>query len=149
MDLIQKEEPQNITVQNICMAAQVNRTTFYAHYTDVCDLTEKCEIGLRASLKGSSDPNYALQFLRLMQENKDFYRLYFGYHKTCPAQNGPSQVWLQTTGTDAPSSPDRYRLVFYQAGIDALLAQWVEQGCMDPPEKIQELLVQRLPDKIF
>ena len=37
------EREQQPTVSELCEYAQINRTTFYRHYTDVMDLMEKTE----------------------------------------------------------------------------------------------------------
>ena len=36
--LLQQKEPSQISVKEICAAAEVNRTTFYANYLDIYDL---------------------------------------------------------------------------------------------------------------
>lgn len=55
-----KEKPVNrITVKEVCERAEINRATFYAHYTDVYDLLEKLEEetldGLRRFIANRSD----------------------------------------------------------------------------------------------
>lgn len=152
MDLLKTGEMQNITIHNICRNAQINRTTFYAHFSDIRELTEKCEIALRNSLKielrkiYSNEGNppigiFQIKFLQFLKEKADFYRLYFLYHSVETAQNGPSQIWLSSIS----SQLDNYRQVFYRAGVEAILTQWVEDGCKDSPETIQSILRWHLP----
>gem|GEM_PF-219601 len=42
-ELIQEMEPDKITVTAICKKAEINRATFYKHYLDVPDLTDKLQ----------------------------------------------------------------------------------------------------------
>ncbi len=42
-ELIQEMEPEKITVTAICKKAEINRATFYKHYLDVPDLTDKLQ----------------------------------------------------------------------------------------------------------
>lgn len=158
IDLLKSGDTKEITVHNICRSAEVNRTTFYAHFSDIRDLTEKCERQLRESLKAkfretsSEEGNlpvpievFQMEFLQLVKEHIDFYRLYFLYHSIETAPNGPSQVWL----FDSPAHLDRYRQAFYRAGIEAILRRWVEEGCTNPSETVQSILSQCLPENFL
>ena len=41
LELLKVKNIQQITVRAICEMADINRSTFYAHYLDVYDLLEK------------------------------------------------------------------------------------------------------------
>lgn len=43
MTLLKKKPLSSITVKEICVKADINRSTFYAHYKDVFDLMEQIE----------------------------------------------------------------------------------------------------------
>lgn len=151
VELLKTKKVQNITIQDICNMSGVNRTTFYAHFSDIRELTERSEIQIREAAmiafqedgsEQQSAQQWQLFFLRSMKNSMNFYHLYFQCHKNEPAQNGPAQVWL----FDASAHLDNYRQAFYRAGIEAILRQWVEGGCADSPEIIQSVLSQRLPE---
>ena len=38
MELLKQKPLQNISIKELCEKAEINRGTFYAHYTDVYDL---------------------------------------------------------------------------------------------------------------
>lgn len=40
LELMKDSDFEKITVKQICEKAQVNRSTFYAHYTDIYDIME-------------------------------------------------------------------------------------------------------------
>lgn len=43
LNLLEKKDISQITVKEICEDADINRATFYSHYTDVYDLLKKIE----------------------------------------------------------------------------------------------------------
>lgn len=43
INLLEKKEISQITIKEICEYADINRATFYSHYTDVYDLLRKIE----------------------------------------------------------------------------------------------------------
>jgi len=43
IDLLEKKDISQITIKEICEKADINRTTFYAHYNDQYDLLRKIE----------------------------------------------------------------------------------------------------------
>ena len=50
--LLQHRELKQITVTDICKAADVNRTTFYANYLDLYDLADAVQKRLEAEVLG-------------------------------------------------------------------------------------------------
>jgi len=43
LELMEQKPISKITIKELCEKADINRTTFYAHYTDQCDLLRKIE----------------------------------------------------------------------------------------------------------
>ena len=50
LELMKYMEFEKITVKKICENAQVNRSTFYAHFIDINDMLDKMEQTLREEL---------------------------------------------------------------------------------------------------
>lgn len=55
VELMQKESIHKISIKQICEAADVNRTTFYAHYCDRYELLEDVEREMAKGLKAEID----------------------------------------------------------------------------------------------
>ena len=83
-----KKPVSKITVREICERAQINRSTFYAHYMDVYDLFEKVESQMaqmfqenfRSFEKSGESWDFLLAMERVFQfiyEYRDFFGLYF------------------------------------------------------------------------
>jgi AcrR family transcriptional regulator len=83
---------QAITIQDITERAMVNRSTFYRHYLDKCDLMthymndvydlisdEKIAAEKRSDIPEHL-PSGLVAMLRHIQENAEFYRIMFGKH---------------------------------------------------------------------
>src|SRR5699024_477502 len=51
LQLLKEKQFSNITVKEICEVADINRSTFYAHYADQYDLLEKIEIEIIEDLQ--------------------------------------------------------------------------------------------------
>lgn len=161
MTLLRAGDQEGITVQRICDEAKINRTTFYAHFTDLHDLVKKSEARLRERLKaefdvdciGEASQAFQLFLLRHIQANADFYRLYFLYRNPFGNNLGPEQAWASVgemeAAQTASGSKDHYYQAFRRSGVAAVLEQWVKQGCLDEPEHIQSLLLQHLPENFL
>lgn len=83
--LLQDRELNQITVTEICKAAQVNRTTFYANYLDIYNLADAVQKRLEEEVIGLYQEERERQynsnnFLKLfchIKENQIFYKTYF------------------------------------------------------------------------
>ena len=65
--ILRNKPIQSISIKELCEIAEINRSTFYLHYTDIYDLLNQIEEemfeGLKAALKpvvesGDGTPNY-------------------------------------------------------------------------------------------
>jgi AcrR family transcriptional regulator len=85
---VEKKGFTAVTVQDITERAMVNRSTFYRHYLDKCDLVqqymadvfafpsgEKVEVTLEADQTRGPVPSGLLNLLKHVQEYADFYRI--------------------------------------------------------------------------
>lgn len=84
--LMHKRQPAKITVKDICEGAEVNRSTFYLHYTQPNDILIELEDeairqvsdslrSIGGSVEAPSDARqYLLAFLRYIQKNDELFR---------------------------------------------------------------------------
>lgn len=75
IELLEKKEFANISVQEICTLAGINRTTFYRHYQNQSDLLHEIEhdilYGIAQRLNGSdSTDNGLIQTLIYLEEQR-------------------------------------------------------------------------------
>ena len=155
MKHIERQESGEISVANLCKEASINRTTFYAHYDDTYDLlckTEKqnrrkFEVNLQKQFGESSIPSQENMsgFLQYIEKNQKFYRACLQHCVELPVDDYLSHLW-EVVGK--PWKEDKwteeYYSAFYRAGVSALLAEWLKQGCANPAEDIHLILLEHL-----
>lgn len=91
LELMQRKPINKITVKEVCERAELNRATFYAHYSDCFDLLESIEEDLFGQFERSMQ-DYVQSFdiarlvdglYRIVQENEEVCRvLLFGRRST-------------------------------------------------------------------
>lgn len=162
VDLLETNEHATITVSAICKQAQINRSTFYAHYLDVYDLMGQMEQYLseeliteyqahQLSAYTMFSPSYMKIFLSHIKQHQRFYRISLQRKKSFPLEQGFDICWnhivkpvcLQRGITS--ESDMMYYFVFYQAGLTIVLKRWVEQGCTESEESLIALLKPCMP----
>jgi len=149
-----------ITVRLICEKAEVNRSTFYAHYTDIYDMIGQMETNLQKKLL----ENYPvpekviplsresfLIFLKFIREHINFYRVALKARREFPLKQGFEPLWEQVVRPlclKAGISSENEMLFYFvgfQAGFTMILNRWVEQGCAESEEKIAEIIQNIIP----
>ena len=103
LELMKHMEFEKITVKKICEKAQVNRSTFYAHFTDIYDMLDKMEQTLREELllsyQNGNKESYVfsehsfLLFLEHIKKHKYFYKVNLQTRKSFPLKQGYEKLW--------------------------------------------------------
>jgi len=162
IDMLAVQEINQITVRSICQAANINRTTFYAHFQDVYDLLAQLEAKMNSRIMEQYDINklngtffmtaeYILPFLTFIRDHQNFYRACLNKRKNFPIEAGFEQLWNRAVKPNALqkgiTSEDEmmYYFVFYQAGITMCLKRWVDHGCQEPPDKLCNYILNCFP----
>jgi len=143
--LIQTREIDAVTVTEICKEAGVNRTTFYASYTDIYDLAEAVQKRLEQEVLGlyqneREHPQH--DFLKLfyhIRDNQLFYKTYF---KLC--KDGHLHLFGYDTNDAAKYYNNKnieYHIEFFGNGLNAVIKKWLNGGCRETPEEINEVII--------
>lgn len=146
LNFLQTKELSQITVSEICKAADINRSTFYANYLDVYDLADKLCDKLEAQVAALYSEEYVsqtnsndyLKLFRHVYENQIFYKTYFklGY-------DGRHQITFYDTSQAQAHFNNRfidYHIEFFKQGLNAIIKKWLAGGCKETPEDMQEIL---------
>lgn len=162
INLLQEKEIHKISVSEICRLSEINRTSFYLHYTDVYNLMEKIEhnMSLYFGKLFTAPENYNLgdRFVRLflfIQEHQNFYRVYLNNQKEMHLLEGiipdSASASLQDMIKKLGFTKEHeylYHQAFFKAGFTALVREWLNSGCMESPEELAEILHREYtPDK--
>ncbi len=161
---LMKEKPINkISVTEICKTADVNRSTFYAYYTDIYDLHQKIlkeffsiqktvikyikeEIMTKndiAEITYADYYNIVSYYLETVEENKQLYKFVFNQNANNSIHQSFGKVLYHTLkGVLNPLIEEKRIAEFKQAftfvsgGTTALIMQWVQKDCDTPIESL-------------
>lgn len=84
LELMKEKSITEITVREICEKADMNRSTFYLHYTDVFNLLNEVEDSILSEMKSMIEPvyldresfiEYIAIFLKKIKDNKDTFEV--------------------------------------------------------------------------
>ena len=160
LELMNQTPFEKITVRLVCERAGVNRSTFYAHYTDLYDMIEQMETNLRKQLIDrypDSDKvtplslESLLTFLAFIREHKDFYRAAFKARRGFPLKQEAEPLWGQVVkplclkAGIVSEGEMMFYFVGFQAGFTMILKCWVEQDCAEREEKIAQIIQNIIP----
>lgn len=162
LDLMKHTEFEKITVKKICETAGVNRSTFYAHFTDIYDMLDRMEDFLHQELLESypfhsnpedlpfSDP-LILLFLQHIRKHQYFYRIALQTRRAFPLKQGFEPLWnliikprCQAAGITSEDEM-MYYFVYFQAGFTIVLKRWVDTGCKESETRIAQTLKNCIP----
>lgn len=144
--LLQHTELGKISVTDICKAAQVNRTTFYANYLDIYDLAEAVQKSLEEEVLGLYQKEWeegrsSHDFLKLfyhIKENPLFYKTYFKLNTEGKVR------FVGYNIEDALARFDNrhieYHIEFFANGLNAVIRKWLDNDCLEAPEEIFEII---------
>ncbi len=148
IELIQTKEISEINVTDLVRLAKVNRSTFYVNYLDIYDLADKIkekmyhsilEIYKEEAIKREHSYNY-LKLFKHIKENQIYYRtlfkLNFDFREYFQSDLDNKEA-LKYFGT---LKNIEYHKEFFKAGLSAVIKKWLQEGCKESPEEINEIL---------
>lgn len=143
-----------ITVREICERANINRSTFYAHYQDIWDVVERVE----AQMAKQAGNAYLSQVHRSLEsafeslfsflaEYRQFYLLYFAERQTASIfllidpvyQEKEKQLTPELLGYTLKGERE-YHYEFFLGGLTALVRRWLKNDCKETPRELVEIL---------
>ena len=157
--LLETKEFADINIMDICKAANVNRSTFYAHYDNTYDLLKEthqamignflseCTFDDPVDLKDMRNldkddlnfvsPKYLLPYLQYIQKHKRLFKIYndnshaFEAHDTDKyiIDNLFVPIYAKYGVTDKKLI--YYMQKYFLKGIDAIINEWVQNDCED------------------
>ena len=156
--LLEKYKYNDITISQICNQANINRSTFYCHYTDINDLIIKVE--KKFAQETASIFNYGerrsheamVEMFAFVRDNKYFYKAFLNIPYTTFAEYDTKAKCLENVGKDydIKSSIDMglyYRASFFGAGIKEICRLWLENNCKETPEEMASLLLEEYKNR--
>ena len=146
IEMLQTKKLSEISVSDICKLAGLNRTTFYANYTDIYGLADAIRDKLenevsdlyREEVTQGFNSNDYLKLFQHIKDNQIFYKTYFklGYDNNY-------KIFRYDTNLAREHFQNRfieYHMDFFKAGITQIIKLWLKSGCKESPEDMAEII---------
>ncbi|MEE3488941.1 MAG: TetR/AcrR family transcriptional regulator [Bulleidia sp.] len=168
VELLKEKDFEFITIKEICAKAGVNRTTFYLHYETIADLVnETLELTMKQFQESFSVkpkefvPNiknaplqdlvlitreYLHPYLTFIQEHQPLYKAAFTNPATFDTNGHMENVYRYVLlpileRFHVPEEKRVYMMDFFIYGCMAIIRRWVANGCREPIEQIESLVI--------
>ncbi len=166
--LLQQKSIKDITVRELADLVDINRSTFYLHYTDIYDLLEKTEQRLLERLTTAAEEDWQdafspERFFRFLEQT---FTILAENAPLCSALMGPNgdiaflrtieslvrEKGIQTLHSFAPKGIRerdlQYMISYALSGCVGLVEHWLKKGCQEPPTHMAELCLLLLREGI-
>lgn len=146
MELLTEKDFSEITVSEISKKAGINRSTFYANFIDIDDLSRNIKEKLledfrkvyENEIKSKKNSNDFLKLFYHIKENQIIYNTYFKLgtpftEKEIHYDYNLAEKYFGGKNID-------YHIEFFRNGINAVIRKWLESGCKESPEEIENII---------
>lgn len=166
-ELIKEKPLDKISVTEICQKADVNRSTFYAYYTDIYDLHQKIikeffemhrEILNKSKKILETKPNIftlsvddyyeiAYIYVKTTKDNQELYKFIFNQNSTNTTHVTYAKMFFRALLEFFPeSTPEktinhfRSAFTFISGGTTSAIMDWLQKGCPTSVETLSRSL---------
>ena len=164
--LLETKEYEYITIKEICHIANVNRSTFYLHYSNMNDLLEETIKSLNLSFNSHfnsrenentiiskdnlenllliNDDNL-IPYLNFIKENKNIYKVLKNHPQLFNVNKTYDQMFrklfvpiMKRFGLD--EKWHKYLMDFYISGLTSIVLDWVYDDCKIPVQEVSDFI---------
>lgn len=153
LELMETRGLDRVTVTDICSAADVNRSTFYAHYEDVHQLLREIEDGMLERMPVLPIP-YANQpdqqglerlaeFLQYVKSNAQLYRVMLIRRDGGAFFNRAVSAMMEAARSSGQIEDERlmrYDCAYRLNGTIGIIREWIEDGFAMMPEELAKVI---------
>lgn len=153
--LLQTKEINEIAITDICKLSKINRSTFYTNYLDIYDLADKVKkiiiddvINLYPEERENRIHSY--NYLKLFQNIKDnqiTYKTLFKLNPEIKEFYDFNDIENQSLKYYGTINNIDYHIEFFKAGLNAVIKKWLDNGCKESPEEMNEIIVSEYKNK--
>lgn len=146
MELVETKRMEDISVSEICKLAGVNRTTFYSNYDGIHSIAEAIKEDIEnrfaALYEDEVTKGYnSNDFLRLfvfIKSNQKLLGTYFrlGFESEARILRYDTRLADEYFGGKMID----YHMEFFRAGITRIIRMWLDGGCRETPEEMNEVI---------
>ena len=167
LSLLEKKSFAYITVSEICEEAGVNRSTFYLHYENTCDLLHEAtkyvldrfvsyfsvdaeDITSKFTECELRDLNfinkkYLHPYLTYIRENQRIFSAVLSHPSTFKFEDIFQRLFDHIFNPildrfHYPAGERKYVMMFYLSGVTAVITEWLKDGCQKSVDEISEII---------
>lgn len=167
LSLLEKKSFEYITIREICETAGVNRSTFYLHYENTCDLLEEATryvidkfisyfpfephqitsnfTGGDASKLNFVTEEYLHPYLSFIKDNKRMFSAVLSQPLTFKFDVYFERLFENIFSPILdrfryPDSEQRYVIMFYLSGLNAIIKEWLLEDCSKSIPEVEEII---------
>ena len=119
--LLKEKELKDISASELCEKAGINRSTFYDNYADTFALANAYAEKIEKSVAEQPHTNGEFAWIfDYIKSNADVFEIYF-------------KLGMSKKTAD-------YKTLFFRNGVYAVAKMWFEGGCVEPPERMGEII---------
>ena len=169
MALLEDRDFSEISIMDVCRSAEVNRSTFYAHYETMHDLLEEtyralieiflaeCSFGANVDLRDIRNmkkddlnfctPEYLVPYLNYIKAHRTLYRAFVKNARSFETEKIDDMlieticlpIYERHGVTDKKLVT--YMQKFFLRGIEAILHEWVGNNCADDVQFVCDVIM--------
>ena len=150
IDLLSTKTIDKISVLHLCNTADINRKTFYAHYSTPEDVLVEIENDIIKDIKNILEQytieNYLPHFFEFIKNNQYQYKILIRNRSSRLKENLTVMMEEYCYSHMMPEEtfPDRNSakifLTYSTAGAVAITDTWLDSGCIQTPEEVSALI---------
>ena len=91
------------------------------------------------------DENGYLSMLRYIKDNQIFFKTYFKLEEI--SKSLPTQYRVELAEKYYDNKFIDYHIEFFRAGLNAIIKKWLNNGCKETPEEINEIITSEYKNK--
>lgn len=156
VQLMQEQHISKISIRALCEVADINRSTFYVHYTDQYDLLNKVQQEVLDNLnrylsKQDLDENHPIsvqvltRVLDYAKENVELFKALLSENCDLAFQKDLmelAQVISSQQNQSLDARTQEYIKIFGLTGAISMLQKWLHEGTVESPAQMAELVIQ-------
>lgn len=166
LTLLEANDLPHVTVRKICEHANINRSTFYTHYSSIEDLLNEVDSLLRiehlnlfsqAGIRGfeflhRKGLSIVISYVR---SHRHFYRVYIrkmqeiDYLTDYFEDIWEAQIREPFWDTSYSYQEMFYKMLFFMSGSLKIIEYWLHRDCEEPDEEIIDLITELVPKELL
>ena len=175
LSLLEQKPFEYITISEICEKACVNRSTFYLHYENTCDLLKEAaqhildsflsyfSVDAKSIAYRFADcdlhellfitPEYISPYLNFIKDNRQIFRTSIRQFGTMNFEDVYERMFIHIfdpvlSRFHFPEKERSYIMKFYLSGITAIVMEWLDNDCEDSVDNIIKIIIDCVMGKV-